>query len=124
MSRGSEYVWSAEQGGERRDESLVPTADGGFVVEEATSGPVTMQTFDQERHVHGITIPPGAVDGFVEALSGAGGIAASDVVASFFSDGDACLSDLMDLLDLCGVRYSYLSSADGKVIAFRPGGSA
>ncbi|MCI1665864.1 MAG: hypothetical protein LKI25_05805 [Atopobiaceae bacterium] len=97
---------------------LVWEGDGGRVfVCEAMEGEVTRQVFDVDRHVHRVDVAPGERDALTRVL---GLDTVERGLDAFFRDGETFLSDLMDLMDVAGVAYGYVSRCGDGPVSWRP----
>lgn len=124
MSDEARRVRFVRDGDEHREERMIQGQDGSVAVEEVTRGPLTNDVYDQDTHAHRLVVSAEGIDVFSRVLSGdSRGTSLEGALKRFFSKDDTFLADLMDLLDLCGVPYSYTGSLGEGVIAFRPQGA-
>lgn len=104
-----------DDAGEHR---CVTVLEGGSVaLFEQTSGPVTQAAYGSTSHTHKVLVSR-------EACARALGVSCEKVAEAlqelFAGDGDpAQLSDVMDLLDGAGERYTYVSWTSGGDAVYR-----
>ena len=150
-SLGSARVIARSEDGEETREVRFRVRDGldgapdkglGVVIEEESNGPLTLDVYDVSPHVRRVILTRDATEMLARVLGvGQVSLAAErplgenardcDVsaprlvergVGEFFDAGDVYLSDLMDLMDLVGIPYSFESITSAGTLAFRPAG--
>ena len=115
---GRIVVIDDERGGDQRIVALERGSASALVL-YGTRGEQTRGAFDSDWRISCVRVAEEHVPAAASVLLGMAlaGVSLEEALASFFSDGRAEFSDLLDLMDAAGVPYAYACADESGVVS-------
>ena len=94
-----------QEADETREVYLVQRARGGLHIRQLSWGRLTQLAFGESAVCQQLTLEAGQLARLAERLGWGAGV--QEGLRSFFADGGAALSDLLDVCSACGIACTY-----------------